>query len=54
MNENFRPSGHWEGYSWYGRLPDGTGMRFTSEEEYLMRFTSEEEYLEYLHDNWSI
>lgn len=44
MNENFRPSGHWEGYSWYGRLPDGTGMRFTSEEEYL----------EYLHDNWAM
>ena len=42
MYENFRPSGHWEGYSWCGNLPDGTKMRFESEEAYL----------EYLSDVW--
>ena len=35
MSENWRPSGHWEGYSWCGTLPDGTRIRFTSEEEYM-------------------
>lgn len=35
MSENFRPMGHWEGYSWKGLLPDGVWMRFSSEEEYL-------------------
>lgn len=30
-----KPKGYWSGYSWMGKLPDGSWMAFSSEEEYL-------------------
>ena len=32
---DMKPTGYWSGYSWMGKLPGGSWMAFSSEEEYL-------------------